>query len=150
MKQDLMNTIDSLFGEEPTPNQKAWSIINQFYHLILTKMTEDSITRADLAKSTGKSRSAITQMFNKTPNLTIKKLVEIADAVGLEINLTSKPFLDDENKASVRSNYFSLSSNEVYSVSLEDHSGKEDFVACPESSYYIQPVSNRFDELNIS
>ncbi len=47
------------------------------------------ITKAELARRLGKSRSAITQMFNKTPNLTIKKMVEISDAIGFDINIYS-------------------------------------------------------------
>ena len=80
--------IEDFFAAKPTANQKAWGIINKFYHYVLTHMNQEGITRAELARKTGKSRSAITQMFNKTPNLTIKKMVEITDAVGLEFSLT--------------------------------------------------------------
>ncbi|MFO7896518.1 MAG: helix-turn-helix transcriptional regulator [Candidatus Cloacimonadales bacterium] len=97
MSKNLENTINSLFDSKPTANQKAWKIINQFYHLVLTKMEQDNITRADLARKLGKSRASISQMFNKTPNISIKKMIEISDAVDLEINLTTNLFLQ-ENK----------------------------------------------------
>jgi transcriptional regulator with XRE-family HTH domain len=50
-------------------------------------MEKEGISRADLAKRLGKSRSAISQMFNKNPNLTIKKMVEIADSIGLDLTI---------------------------------------------------------------
>ncbi|OQY38033.1 MAG: hypothetical protein B6226_04205 [Candidatus Cloacimonetes bacterium 4572_65] len=85
-----------VFSGKPSANQKAWKIINQFYHLVITKMERDNISRADLARDLGKSRAAISQMFNKTPNISIKKMIEIAEAIGLDINLTSDLFLEEK------------------------------------------------------
>ena len=96
MSKSSSSSIDSFFNTTPSSNQKAWKLINQFYHLVLTKMEEDSITRADLARKLGKSRASVSQMFNKSPNLTIKKMIEISDAVNLDINLTTKPFIRGE------------------------------------------------------
>ncbi len=93
MSKNLENSINSFFGRKPTINQKAWKILDQFYHLVLTKMEQDNISRADLSRKLGKSRPAISQMFNKTPNISIKKMIEISDAVGLDINLTNEVFL---------------------------------------------------------
>jgi len=87
MKKNLKSSlqeIEKIFSEEPSVNQKAWGIINDFYHLILSRMEEEGINKADLAKRLGRSRSAISQMFSKNPNLTIKKMVEIADSIGLD------------------------------------------------------------------
>jgi len=89
MNNNLQNSINNIFGAKPSADQKAWRIINQFYHMVLTKMEEENITRANLARNLGKSRAAISQMFNKTPNISIKKMMEIAEAVNLEINLTN-------------------------------------------------------------
>ncbi|MCD4819542.1 MAG: helix-turn-helix domain-containing protein [Candidatus Cloacimonetes bacterium] len=96
MNKNLQNSINNIFGAKPSANQKAWGIINQFYHMVITKMEDDGITRADLARNLGKSRAAISQMFNKTPNISIKKMIEIADAVNLEINLTNDLFLQEK------------------------------------------------------
>ncbi len=95
--EDVFKTIDEFFGEEPSNNQKAWGLIHEFYHLILSYMEEYNISKADLAKRLGKSRSAITQMFNKTPNITLKKMVEIADAIGIDIHISS-PQIEYEKK----------------------------------------------------
>lgn len=94
MSTNLKNSLNNIFSKEPSSDQKAWGIINQFYHLVLTKMEEDEVTRADLARILGKSRAAISQMFNKSPNLSILKMVEIASAVDLEINLTTMNFME--------------------------------------------------------
>jgi transcriptional regulator with XRE-family HTH domain len=80
-----LQEIEKIFSEEPSINQKAWGIINDFYHLILSGMEKEGINKSDLAKRLGRTRSAISQMFNKNPNLTIKKMVEIADSVGLDL-----------------------------------------------------------------
>lgn len=79
--------VDNFFKAQLTPNQKAWSIIHEFYHIILTYMEKKKITKADLARKLGKSRASVSKMFNKTPNLTVKKMVEIADAIGVELNI---------------------------------------------------------------
>ncbi|MCF8316984.1 MAG: helix-turn-helix transcriptional regulator [Ignavibacteriales bacterium] len=87
--EDLSVQIDDYFSQSPSINQKAWGVINQFYHIVLTYMDENNITQADLARKLGKSRSAISQMFSKTPNISVKKMVEIADAVGIGIEINS-------------------------------------------------------------
>lgn len=82
-----LQEIERIFNEEPSINQKAWGIINDFYHLIITQMEKEGINKAELAKRLGRTRSAISQMFNKNPNLTIKKMVEIADSIGLNLSI---------------------------------------------------------------
>jgi transcriptional regulator with XRE-family HTH domain len=81
--------VEKYFSTKPTPNQKAWNVIHDFYHIILTFMENNKITKADLSRKLGISRSSVTQMFNKTPNITIKKMVEIADAVGVEVKIST-------------------------------------------------------------
>jgi len=102
--KNIFKEISDFFEAEPTSNQKAWGLIHDFYHLVLTHMESNSITKADLARLLNKSRSAISQMFNKTPNISIKKMVEIADAVGMEINISSPQILPMEVHLSVEIN----------------------------------------------
>lgn len=106
MNKNLKESINSVFGGKPSTNQKAWGVINQFYHMVIIKMEEDDITRADLARNLGKSRAAISQMFNKTPNISIKKMIEIADAVNLEINLTNDLFLQEKQIKEIKKYVF--------------------------------------------
>ena len=95
--KDQYKKIDDFFTSEPTSNQKAWGKIHDFYHIILTHMDKMDISKADLAKKLGKSRASVTQMFNKTPNITIKKMVEISDAIGLDLHITTPAMDKTEN-----------------------------------------------------
>ncbi len=94
----LNKEIDDFFSQPQTAHQKAWGIIHDFYHQILTFMEENNITKSDLARRLGKSRSAMTQMFNKTPNISILKMVEIASAIGVELNF-STDYFDTKHKS---------------------------------------------------
>ncbi|MFO7980323.1 MAG: helix-turn-helix transcriptional regulator [Candidatus Aminicenantes bacterium] len=89
--------VDKFFKAPLTPNQKAWMLIHEFYHIILSYMKENGISKADLARKLGKSRASVSQMFNKTPNLTIKKMTEIADAVGVEVKIKTED-LEKKNR----------------------------------------------------
>jgi len=92
MKENSKNSykeINDFFAEPKTSNQKAWDLINDFYHMVLSYMEKNNISKSDLANKLGKSRSAITQMFNKTPNISIRRIVEISDAIGMDIWLAS-------------------------------------------------------------
>jgi transcriptional regulator with XRE-family HTH domain len=98
-----LQEIEEIFSEAPSINQKAWGIINDFYHFILSRMENEGISKADLANRLGISRSAISQMFNKTPNLTIKKMVEIADSVGVDLTIIPTDLKKEiGNKAKVK------------------------------------------------
>lgn len=85
--KNLSNEIDDIFLADPTPNQKAWGLIHDFYHTVLICMEENGISKAELAKRMNISRSAISQTFNETPNISIKKMVEIADALEYDLNI---------------------------------------------------------------
>jgi len=73
-------------------------------------MEKNKITKADLARKLGKSRAAISPMINKTPNITVIKMVEIADAVGIDLSVvpreitlkSRKPYSLLRNKAPER------------------------------------------------
>ena len=85
--QKQLNDIDSYFESPPSLDVKAWNIVNKFYHMILTHMETNNIKKVDLASELNISRSAVTQMLDGNPsNITIKKMVETADAVGLELD----------------------------------------------------------------
>ena len=94
--KDLFKKIDEFFSEPPSVNQKAWGLIHEFYNLVLNHMEKNEISKAQLAQKLGKSRSAISQMFNKTPNISVKKMVEIAEAVNLNIMIVGSQTLQQE------------------------------------------------------
>ena len=100
MKRNLKDSykdIDEFFISPPSVNQRAWGLINDFYHKILTTMEKRKISKSSLAEKLGKSRSAVSQMFNKTPNITIKKMVEIADVLDqvLVLDIRDKPIASE-------------------------------------------------------
>lgn len=76
---------------------------------ICKEMEKQKVSRADLAKRLNKSRAFITRMLNGQPNLTIKTMVEVANALDSKIHpqlvrKTSKAFISqtwvDETKVS--------------------------------------------------
>ncbi len=98
--------IDRFFGDPLTPNQKAWGLIHEFYHIVLTYMEEKNISKADLARKLGKSRASISQMFNKTPNLTVKKMVEIADVIGIDLNISTDDLEKYKSKKIIKQTFY--------------------------------------------
>lgn len=98
---EICQNVEEFFSSPATAEEKAWGVIHDFYHLLLTYMEAQHISKADLSKRLGKSRSAVTQMFNKTPNISLKKMVEIAEAIGLDIRITS-PQVEQEQERSQR------------------------------------------------
>lgn len=79
--------VENLLKEE-TIEEKKWFVVNKFYGDLTKVLNKKNISKADLAKTLDKSRSAITQLLNGTPNITINKMVELADACGMEIIIT--------------------------------------------------------------
>jgi len=85
--KDSYKDVEDFFDEEPSISEKSWGVIHDFYHYVLTHMEKNGITKTDLAKRINKSKASVTQMFNKNPNVSVRKLVEIADAIDLEISI---------------------------------------------------------------
>lgn len=85
--KNLSKEIDAIFLADPSPNQKAWGLIHDFYHMVITHMEQNGISKADLARRLKKSRSAISKTFNETPNISIKKMVEIADGIECDLKI---------------------------------------------------------------
>ncbi len=88
LKNDTQQ-INDLFSSKRTASQKSWGVIHDFYHIILNVMEEKKIKRTDLAKRLDVSRAAVTQLLNESPNITVRRMVEIADAVGVELKISS-------------------------------------------------------------
>lgn len=95
---EIYAEILDFFNAPPTVNEKAWDATLTFYHELLTIMDEKNIKKGNLAKKMGKSKSAISKMLNGTPNISIKKMAELADAVGAEISISVKPVIPEENQ----------------------------------------------------
>jgi len=85
--KNLSQEIVDFFKTPPDAEQKTLGVINDFYHKVLTYMDDNKITQSDLAKKLGKSRSSISQLFKKNPNISIKRMVIIADALGITLKI---------------------------------------------------------------
>ena len=93
MKKSLKNSIkkfNDFFSKEPTAEMQSWSLLNDFYHLLITYMDKNQIKRSKLANKLGVSRSAISQLFNEQPNISLKKISDIANSIGLKLKITSE------------------------------------------------------------
>jgi transcriptional regulator with XRE-family HTH domain len=66
-------------------------LILDFTEKIVSKMEEMKITRAELAKRLGVSKAFISKLLNGNPNLTIKSMMSIADALGCDLSLDICP-----------------------------------------------------------
>ncbi len=102
---DSYKEIESFFAAPLTTRQKAWLLIDKFYHLILSHMADKSITRSQLARKLDRSKSSVSQMFNKTPNISILKMVEIADAVGVRLDIVDYEKQRDLEQQKVKNIY---------------------------------------------
>jgi len=122
---NFFEEIDDFFDQPPTANQKAWGIIHEFYHLILTHMEKQNITKAELAKKLDRSRSAISQMFNKTPNITVLKMVEIADSIGLDIDIVPSYVKKEMGKNAAQKYIVVHVSHDFLSKEISDRSMSE-------------------------
>ena len=88
--KDSCRDIEEFFEAPLTGKQKAWGLINKFYHLVLTRMEAKRISRSDLSRQLNRSKASVSQMFNKSPNISVMKMVEIAEAVGMELDIVDK------------------------------------------------------------
>lgn len=64
--------------------QTELSIID-FNEKIIARMEELKINRAELAKRLGVSKAFVTKLLNGNPNMTIKTMISIANALGCQL-----------------------------------------------------------------
>lgn len=62
----------------------------EFTDQILDAIESKRMSKADLARKTGHSRAYITQTLKRGVNLTIKTMVELADACGYDLHIVLK------------------------------------------------------------
>ena len=106
----IVDEFADFFSAEPNANEKAWGLIHDFYHGILTSMKKKDVSRSDLATKMNKSRSAISQLFNKTPNITLKKMVEIAEALNQNLKISFEPIfsiVEETNNQPAKASFIS-------------------------------------------
>jgi len=67
------------------------SLTAEASELIARVMAEQNLSKADLARKLGKSRSWITQLLRGNANITVSTLAEVANAMDVEIRLQTQP-----------------------------------------------------------
>jgi transcriptional regulator with XRE-family HTH domain len=58
---------------------------------ILAILSQEGLSRADLAARLGVSRQYVSKLINRTPNLTLRSLAEIAAALGRQVTVRLEP-----------------------------------------------------------
>ncbi len=89
MKKNSKTSIvdfENFFKAEPNSKQKAWSLLNEFYHILLTALEDNEISKSQLANTLNISRSAVTQLFKRTPNISLNRISEIAEAAQIALS----------------------------------------------------------------
>lgn len=69
---------------------QEWLILC-FSEQILAVLAEEGLSRTDLAERLGVSRQYVTKLINRTPNLTLHSLAEIAAALGRQVTVRLEP-----------------------------------------------------------
>ena len=93
MKKSLkysLRRFNDFFESDPNAKTQSWSLLDDFYHLLLSFMDKNKINQTQLANRLGVSRSSISQLFNRQPNITLNKISEIGSSIGLRLKLTSE------------------------------------------------------------
>lgn len=85
--QDELETVRKTF------EYRLEKILIQLGEDICRLMRDQQISRAEVAERLGVSRAYVTKVLNGNPNLTIKTLLKLSDALGRElaIRFASKP-----------------------------------------------------------
>lgn len=84
---------DELATSRKTFEYRLEKILIQLGEDICRLMRDQQISRAEVAERLGVSRAYVTRVLNGNPNLTIKTLLKLSDALGheLAISFTPKP-----------------------------------------------------------
>lgn len=70
---------------------KTETMILDFTEKLVARMKEKNVTRAELARRLGVSKAFVTKLLNGNPNMTIKTMVSIADALSSDLHLDIYP-----------------------------------------------------------
>jgi len=74
-----------------TPEFETERLLVDLTEELVAHMDRQDISRAELARRLGVSRAFVTNLLKGSPNLTIKTLVRVAYAAGLNIEISMQP-----------------------------------------------------------
>lgn len=79
---------------EKPENRRLWAqegLVLEGSELVARLMNESGVTRSELAKRIGKTRSYVTQLLSGSRNMTLRTLADIAFALGAEVKMEAVP-----------------------------------------------------------
>jgi transcriptional regulator with XRE-family HTH domain len=77
-------------------------LILEATELLATIMSENKISKADLARRLGKSKAFVTQCLNGGQNLTLRTLADLFGAVGFRLQLGAKPGAQEAHRKIIK------------------------------------------------
>ena len=83
----MANTIADLNSKLFRLKVKQHAAVLEFTDSLEERMAERNVSQQQLATILGKTRSWISKVFRRKPNLTFFTAVELADAVGLDLHI---------------------------------------------------------------
>ena len=93
---------DELETVRKTFEYRLERILIQLGEGICRLMRDQQISRAEVAERLGVSRAYVTKVLNGNPNLTIRTLLKLSDALGRELAIRFVPKLDRKLISSAR------------------------------------------------
>lgn len=67
------------------------ALASEASELVWKLMSDQKLSKADLARRLGKSRAWVTQLLSGKANLTVRTLADVVHALGAEVRLRSQP-----------------------------------------------------------
>ncbi|MFP4474907.1 MAG: helix-turn-helix domain-containing protein [Desulfatibacillaceae bacterium] len=82
---------DMLDRVEGTPEFRLAALEHEVTEQLWIAMEARGMSKADLAEKLGVSRASVTMLFRDGSNLTLKRMLHIADALDCEVDIRIRP-----------------------------------------------------------
>lgn len=100
----MKNVLDSLYERADSAEAekiRARLRVNVTEHLLIT-MEDSNVSKAELARRAGVSRSAVTQALTGSRNMTLNAIADYARVLGQEVVVKFKPLQDAKSESTAR------------------------------------------------
>jgi transcriptional regulator with XRE-family HTH domain len=101
---------------------------------ILRVMEEKGISRSDLAQKLGVSKAAVSKLLNNGSNMTLKRLLTIAEA--MDLNLSVNFSASEQNVGQEVIEYNPRAQTNGFRFDLKDFDGADDYSISLEGRFY--------------
>lgn len=95
-----METVDlSKFMEETkSADTLAYDYALELAHLAVSEMSKQGLTKKELAERMGVSPQRLANLLNTQPNMTLKSVAQLALALDIRVEFSSKPVFSSETQ----------------------------------------------------